>query len=148
MVATKMTVYDVRRKNLTRLLTEKGAKTALAIKLECTQAHITHLLAEPGSRGAREIKEDTARQIELAIGLSPGELDREPGATERRRATPPNDPVLLEEAVRMVLAAAIEAHAKLASDKTAGIVRLVYEHSVLIGRVDPAYVAQLVKLMR
>lgn len=138
------TVYEQRRENLTRLLSEPGAKTALAIKLNATQAHVTHLLKPPGAKSARPIHEDTARAVETAMGLSPGELDREPGA-----APPlPQNTALLEESVRLVIAVAAESHAKLVADKTAAIVRLVYEHSLSAGTVDPAFVAQLVKLMR
>jgi hypothetical protein len=70
------TVYDIRRENLTRLLEPQGAKTALAIKLGYSNgSRVTHLL-----NATRPIHEDTARAIENAIGLTPGELDREPGA--------------------------------------------------------------------
>lgn len=142
-ITTKGAVYEIRRTNLARLLAERGAKTALALKLGCNQTHITHLLSEPSKPGHRQVHEDVARAIEHHIGLTPGSLDREPGAS----AAPQNS-ALLEEAVRTVIAAAIEAHAKLAADKTAGIVRLVYEHSLAAGRVDASFVAQLVKLMR
>lgn len=141
------TVYEQRRENLTRLLSQPGAKTALAIKLDTTQAHVTHMLKAPEAKSARPIHEDTARAIETAIGLTPGELDREPGAAAPPSSAPPNS-ALLEEAVRLVIAVAAESHVKHVADKTAAIVRLVYEHSLPSGTVDPAFVTQLVKLMR
>lgn len=141
-------VYEVRRKNLVRRLTERGAKTALAERMECTQGFITHLTTEPGKKGHRQISEDIARQAEVAMLLQPGELDRDPDAVDRRHTPPPENTVLLEEAVRVVIAASIEAHSKMAASKTASVVRLVYEQSLVQGHVDPAFVAQLVKLMR
>lgn len=141
------TVYEIRRENLARLLSEPGAKTALAIKLGVTQARITHLLKPIGSKGSRPIHEDQARQIESIIGLTPRALDQDPEAPASSSPLQV-DSRLLEDSVRSVISAAADAHSKLVADKAAAIVRLVYEHSRTLGRVDPAYVAQLVKLMR
>lgn len=139
-------VYEIRRENLTGLLSEPGAKTALAIKLGVSQARITHLL-KPSGPGARPIHEDQARQIEQIMGLPPRALDHDPNAPPVARGNGDNT-ALIEESVRAVIAAAAEAHAKLVAEKAAAIVRLVYEHSKPLGYVDPAFVQQLVKLMR
>ena len=138
------TVYEIRRENLTRLLAEPGAKTELAIRLGVTQARITHLL-KPSGKGARPIHEDQARQIETILGLSPYGLDHEPGAQPARAG---NDLPLLEDAVRAVVATAAQMRATLVADKAAAIVSMVYEHSRAAGKIDPAFVQQLVKLMR
>lgn len=144
---TDKTVYDIRRENLTRLLSERGAKTQLALRLDTTQAHITHML-KPEGQASRAIHEDKARQIETVLGLPPYALDTPAGGPSPRRPAPVVDEALLEESVRVVILAAAEAHATLVADKTAGIVRMVYDNAKPSGRVDPAFVLQLVKLMR
>lgn len=148
---TESTKYPVRRANFTRLLNERGrgAQKALADKLGVSESYIGHLKSDPVLTGHRPIHEDTARKIEAAWGLTPGELDRDsmknhrPGYTPRPPGAPLNE-ALLEDAVRAVLSAS----AKLTADKTAGIVRLVYEHATLNGSVSQTYVEQLIRLMR
>jgi hypothetical protein len=154
--------YELRRANLTELLKERGARTALALKLGVNPSHVSHLLRSPDQQFARPIHEDTAREIEAALGLDPGRLDRQ-HAGERRaiytarpvdetpEPTAPAGPVnedLLEETVRVVVSVATQTHSKLVADKTATLVRLVYEQSRGTGHVDPAFVQQLIKLIR
>jgi hypothetical protein len=141
-------VYEFRRRNLTELLKETGAKTALAVKLDMTQPQISHWLRDPKAPTSRPIKEDSARQIERAIGLSPGDLDRDPDAPARppRSATSVNIE-LLTETTRAVLTEVGAAKGKQMIDKVSDIVSLAYEHAVTRGSVDANYVHQLVKLM-
>lgn len=145
---TTKTVYEARRENLAKLMAHKGAKTQLAERLGTTQAHITHLLKPTGAQSARPIHEETARQIEAAIGLPAGELDK--GAVYARPAPKlaPVDLDMLEHSVKAVLAEVAATHAKLTDEKTASAVRLVHDHSLALGHVDPAFVTQLIKLMR
>jgi hypothetical protein len=152
-------IHETRRLNLLSRLTEKGARTQLALRLGTNQAHITHLLKPPTAASHRAIREETARQIEDVMGWSMGALDTREGEERlvpmpegiehtERRAAPPVDPELLEESVRTVISVASETHSNLLAEKAAGLVRIVYEHSRSTGKVDPAFVAQLVKLMR
>jgi len=76
---TAPSIYDFRRANLQRLLAERGAKTALAERLGSTQAFVSHLVRDPQKDNARQIHEDVARKIEVALLLQPGELDNPPG---------------------------------------------------------------------
>ncbi len=143
--AAEESIFEVRRQNLLKILETKGARTRLAVQLGCNQSHITHLLQAPGKSGHRQIPEEVARQIEIITGMHEGELDRPPGAPPLLE---PCNPQLLEDAVRAVIATAADSHAKLVADKAAGVVRMVYENSVATGKVDPVFVAQLVRLMR
>lgn len=52
-----------------------GAKQQLALKLNMTPPQVSHWLREPHRAGARKIHEDSAREIESALGLPPGDLD-------------------------------------------------------------------------
>jgi hypothetical protein len=162
-MAMTLDVYETRRDNLTKLLEHKGAKTQLATRLGATQSHITHLLKPPTAASARQIKEETARQIEDAMGLPRGELDRphqadviihgkngEPTVVvEMKHTAPsPDEPALLEAVAAAVLAELERLKVKVSSEKTAGMMRIVYEHARSSGHVDRALIATLVKLIK
>lgn len=138
-----VTVYEIRRANLIRLTQEKGAKQALALKLDMTAAQISHWLRAPDRPGARLIHEDSARQIEAALGLAPGELDV-PHGTKRKREV---DPELLALATRTVFEEARDADlgdpAKLAE-----VVSLAYNQARVTGVLDREYVRQLLALLK
>lgn len=164
---TPTTVYDTRRENLRRLLYGRGAKTLLAQKLGTNQTHISHMVRDPDKAGARLIHEDKAREIEDALNLEAGALDK--GGPDpvlrtgdgtvaflqmKPAPAPPPSPAdeadleLLEASVRAVITAAADTHSKIVAEKTASIVRLVYAHGKAMGHIDPTFVQQLVKLMR
>ena len=139
------TVYETRRANLARLLEPRGARTQLALRLGVTQSHVSHLLRPPAQKFARAIHEDMARQIETAMGLDPGQLDW-PGG---RRPAPVAvlDERLLAASMQAVLAALPPGpNTTERATKAATLVDLVYREARLTGQVDPAHVAQLVRL--
>lgn len=74
-----MSINDVRRANLARLLAERfeGNKAALARALERPAPQIHRVLAEPGTADSRAIGEKLARKIEQALALPVGWLDIE-----------------------------------------------------------------------
>lgn len=161
-MSTPLEIHEIRRLNLIKLLSGRGAKTQLATRLDVQQGYITHLLDDPSNPQHRAIREESARQIEQVMGWEAGKLDIDPDsgtripspstvpapASTERRASPPVDADLLEESVKIVISTATETHANLLAEKTAGMVRIVYEHSRSTGKVDPLFVAQLVKLLR
>ena len=158
------TVYERRRANLARLLREPGAKRDLAIRLDFTAANISNWLRDPGKTGAREIHEDKAREIERALGLSSGELDR-PAASgpalvsvhrkEPERATVPHSVMggldvpapPLAEVASLVLSEVSRRKRNFAPAKVAAILALAYGHAAERGAIDSAYVAALIQLM-
>lgn len=156
---TDYPIYEIRRRNLARLLTESGAKVALAVKLDLTAAQISHWLRQPGERGARTIKEDAARRIENVMGLPLGALDKEPSpASKRAIVTPPapeakprnGSPVnhdLMAKTIRTVLLEVQNVKGKPMIDKVAEIATLAYERATDHGELDESYVHTLVKLM-
>lgn len=150
------TVYERRRANLAHLLREAGAKQQLAIRLDMTAPQISHWLRDPGKAGSRKIAEDSARQIEGVLGLTPGALDREAStaapapAPAFANSTPggldPSAP-LLTEVTRTVLVEVGRLKGPQMAEKVADIVALAYGHASERGAVDHAYIATLVKLM-
>lgn len=62
-----VTVYDVRRTNLRRLMQQWGGPTALAAHLGHSNGSYLAQLAGPNPK--REVGERTARQIEAKLGL-------------------------------------------------------------------------------
>lgn len=144
-------IYDRRRRNLAALLQEVGAKTALAVKLDMTAAQISHWLRAPDKAGARQIKEDSARQIERAIGLQLGALDRDPDRSVES-ASPRNgrpvDADLLAATTRAVLLEVQAIKGKPMIEKIANVVQLAYEHNSAHGSLDERYIHDLVKLMQ
>jgi len=82
-------LYTIRRENLGRWVSEKGAKTALAIALGVNPSRVSHMLKAEGP-GSRPIMEDTAHEIERALGKSPGAMDRRPAL--RRQASERSTP--------------------------------------------------------
>lgn len=166
-------VYETRRENLTKVLQHPGAKTQLATRLGTSQAHITHLLKPPSAASARQIREETARQIEQVIGLEPKALDRpadfvvntangvmvvEVKKSPRRSTeafTAPGANVelplahqmsLLEAAVAAVVST--EGATGLAPEKMAKLARMVFEHALASGSIDRTYVRNLVDVAR
>lgn len=141
------TVYERRRANLAHLLREAGAKQQLAIRLDMTAPQISHWLRDPGKAGARKITEDSARQIEATLGLAPGALDTGTETKAARSAEEAPDFTLLSEVARAVLHDVGRVKGPAMADKVAGVVTLAYSHALEHGKIDPAYVSQLVKLM-
>lgn len=140
-----MDLYAIRRENLARLLEPEGRKKQLAERLDLTnQSYVSQLLSPK-----KKIHEDTARRIELVMGLEPGALDGKaptPPAAAPHQAPP--DLELLESTVRQVLAALAGAKVQVTPEKSAQIARLVYASAVAGGRVDQGFIHQLVMLLR
>lgn len=135
------TVYDIRRRNLARLLKEFGAKTQLAIRLDMTPAQVSHWLRDPAQAHARLIHEDSARQIEKAIGLEAGSLDKDPSAP----APPPKVDRLLIQAATAVVTAMIEHGEKPTLKRVSKLTETAYLYAKDYGAVDEAFVQQIVK---
>jgi hypothetical protein len=128
-VNTITSVYDARRENLRARLEERGAKTALAVKLGVTQPFVSHLLRDPTEATARVIHEDLAKQIEEITGLQPGELD-----LPFVRGSP--DWGLLATAVRLTVEIASAANQRLSADLAVRAIRAAYETSPRLGGIE------------
>jgi DNA-binding transcriptional regulator YdaS (Cro superfamily) len=138
-------VYEIRRQNLLRLTQYLGAKQALALKLGVTPPVVSFWLKEPGAPSSRQIKEDSARAIEEAMGLSPGELDR-PGGRAPSYAKP-LDPKLLADSTRAVMDALQQAKRTVSAEKHGDLLAVVYAHAAEQGYVDEDYARRLVSLL-
>lgn len=138
-----MEVYELRRRNLTRILDEAGpgARQRLALRLNMTPPMVSHWLREPGKPRARKIHEASARQIEQALGLLPGTLDTDPTAP---RDLSPQEELMLE--CMAAVTRAVEDYRKRATrEDILRLSRAAYQHAVDNGRLDEKFVAERVR---
>lgn len=134
-------VYDTRRDNLRKLLTEWGGPTSLSKKLGHTNGSYLAQLAGP--HPSREISEKVAREIEGKLSLPANWLDSEHNGNPRQV-----DDETLGACVRAVAAAVRDAKIQPSPDTYADLVALVYEHTKLKGRVEESFVNKIVRLIR
>lgn len=158
----KPTVYEIRRENLKNLVAGRGAKAALAIKLNASPAHISHMISSSTKNPPKPIHEDKARELETALGQSAGSLDHECVRATIGIALAPirsqvvagasadhcdsRDWRILNEVLHVFIAAALE-H-RLPANAAIGALPLVYERSRNAGMVDAGFVSGLVKLLK
>ena len=162
--------YDTRRENLRRLLQHRGARTALAVKLDCGQSHISHVMRDPHLPGARRIDERLARRIERALNIEENQLDWPNGST--RPAVLEPKPAQLEVSIRahrqaapltpgqidkdglvetLKDALAVTQQAAWTPDRVerlANIVMLGYLNRTSGGRPDAGFIEQLAKIIK
>ena len=134
-------VYDQRRENLRKLITEWGGPTSMAKKLGHSNGSYVAQLGGPNP--SREISEKVARDVEAKLGLPIGWLDQEHASNGRQL-----DQETLSACVRAVAAAIRDANLKPDPDAYANLVGLVYEHAKLTGRVDEPFIHKLLGLIR
>lgn len=138
-MSSPKTVYDLRRENLKNRLEEPGAKTQLALKLGVSQARITHLVT-----GHRPVHEDTARQIEDALGLSPRELDRAPGAPPEGADV---DMDLMVEATAVALEYMRTEGLPLDKAKAVKLTKAIYAYGKQAGGINAQAIRPLLKML-
>lgn len=136
-----LTVYEIRRANLRALAKQWGGPTSLAKKLG--HANGSYLAQLMGPHPSREISEKTAREVETKLGLPVAWLDAEHPETGARV-----DDTALAECVRAVAAVLRDAGRRPEPERYASLVQLAYDRLRLTGRVDEAFISQLVNLMR
>jgi len=135
-----MSIHDIRRENLRKLIHQHGGPTRLATALGYRNGSFLSQVAGP--RPIKQISEKVAREVEAKLGLPEGYLDRgDPAA-----AAGALDEGMLVDATREVYNAA--RLMDLDPDKVAHIVSLVYIAARTTGKVDPHFVQQLLQLAK
>jgi len=133
-------VYQVRRTNLRKLMTQWGGPTSLAAKLGHSNGSFLAQLAGP--HPSREVSEKVARQIELDLSLPSGWMDL------KHKEPQPLDDAALALCIRAVAAAAEGARMKVPPEKFADVVALAYDNAKLTGGVDEAFINRIVRLLK
>jgi hypothetical protein len=137
-------VQDMRRANLKKLVDDYGA-AALAKLLGYTRAYLYQLLYAPGAKGYRPITEKTREKIEEKLGLPPMWLDTKPGEPPPFRADVAELFALVLRAVADIMA---ELKIEVAPAKYPELVRMAYDQSAKIGRVDLEHIRRLIRLLK
>lgn len=135
-----LSVYEIRRLNLRRLMSEWGGPASLARKLG--HANGSYLAQLAGPNPSRDLSERTAREIESKLGLPSNWLDSEHQGQVRV------DDEALASCVKAVAAALRDAGLRPDPDKYSILVGLVYDRWRTIGRLEEPYVNKLIDLMR
>jgi len=134
------TVFDRRRENLRKLISDWGGPTTLAMKLGHSNGSYLAQLAGP--HPSREVGERLARSIEVKLGLPTLWMD---GQTE---AAPRIDDGLLAQCLQAVAVTMEESRARLTSAQQAEVVSLVYDNARRGGTLDEDFIKRLVNLTR
>jgi transcriptional regulator with XRE-family HTH domain len=82
-------IREIRRENLIRLVRGYKSQRQFASDTGLVPAHVSQLLS-----GARDMGEDVARRIEVAMGLTPGFVSLDPDC-------PPQNPIVEPELMRL-----------------------------------------------
>lgn len=134
-------VYDKRRENLRRLITQWGGPTSLAKKLGHSNGSYIAQLAGP--RPSREVSEKVAREIEQKLALPLGWLDQAHPAGGQQL----NDEALTE-CVKAVATVLRDVNLRPDPETYGNLVQLVYDRAKLTGRIDEHYIQKLTALIR
>jgi transcriptional regulator with XRE-family HTH domain len=134
-------IGKVRRANLRRLVEQHRGPAAFAkrVGFKSGPSYVGQLL-----KGARPITEKTARKIEEELGLPEWSLDALPGEPPPFTGT---DRTLIAAVIRALGDALEQSELKVGAAKFAELAALAYEHSHAGGRVDQAYIQNLIKLL-
>lgn len=135
-----VSVYDIRRTNLRKLMTQWGGPTSLAAKLGHSNGSYLAQLAGP--HPSREVSERTAREMESALSLPSGWFDQ-----PHKEAQPLDDSVLAV-CIRATTEAVRDQKVKVGPEKFADIVSLAYDNARASGRLDEQFINRLVRLMK
>jgi len=135
-----MDIYEVRRENLRKLMSQWGGPTTMAARLGHSNGSFLAQLAGP--HPSRDISERVARGMEAKLKLPLGFLD----ATQPQR--PPLDDDMLARSVRAVAAAVEAGKARPTPDQFAELVAMAYDDSVARGGCDESYINRLVSLLK
>lgn len=139
-----MDVYAIRRVNLRKLIDSWGGPTSLAAKLGHSNGSYLAQLAGP--HPSREVSERVARSIEVALDLPAGWMDkRQPAGPHKSNEV---NPALLTKVVSAATEEINSMGVKLAAEKFAELVSLVYELSAERGAVNAALLRQLINLAK
>ncbi len=134
------TVYDKRRENLRSIIRTWGGSSSLAKKLGHSNGSYLAQLAGP--HPTRDVSEKVAREIERKLGLALGWMDDDhPGGGRV-------DDSALTDCVRAVAACLRDSGHRPDPDTYATLVQLVYDNQKLTGRMDEAFVKQLMRLLK
>lgn len=134
-------VYDKRRENLRRLITQWGGPTSLAKKLGHSNGSYIAQLAGP--RPSREVSEKVAREIEQKLGLPVAWLDQAHPAGGQQL----NDEALTE-CVKAVATVLRDVGLRPDPETYGNLVQLVYDRLKLTGRLDEQHIQKLTALIR
>lgn len=135
-----LTVYEIRRANLRRLMADWGGPASLSRKLGHSNASYLAQLAGPNP--SRELSERSAREIESKLGLPSNWMD-----SEHEGATRVDDEALAA-CVKAVAATLRDAGLRPDPEKYSILVSLVYDRWRTIGRLEEPYVKKLIDLLR
>lgn len=134
-----MSKSTVRQRNLRNLIKDAGGPTPLAHRLgHAGPSYLSQL-----ANAHRPITEKTARKLEHDLGLPDGYLDEDVHAADKPLPACPN---MLKQVVLAVSEELDTQHAKVEPARLAQLVALVYLHAQPLGKVDKAYVQQVVQL--
>jgi len=90
-----MDVSTTRQENLARLISENGTIERLAMLADISPSYISQL-----KNGHRGMGHGTARNLEKALGLSPGWMDRQHDAQESTGGSAPPEVILFRKLSR------------------------------------------------
>ena len=149
-----LSAQGIRRRNLQRLLRDRGTKVALAVRLGVSGAYITHLITDKQSY-QKTIYEDTARAIEVALRLPEGDLDR-PHTGDVQGVSVPHfapvqptgQPVVDAAPLAQPLSSVLAQVKTDDQQRLADIVTLAYRHNSAFGALDDDYVVALAQVIK
>lgn len=137
-------IYETRAENLKLLAKQHGGQIRLSLKLGFSRAWLSQLI---GRTASRQIHEKVARQVEEALALEEGWLDK---AHSPKSIEPKEAKILtLEKALAVVAAQAnSDPLSPMPVEKFASLCSLLLEQSRIGGGVEERYVLQLLTLAR
>lgn len=139
----KMTINDVRRSNLRKLVIKYEGMNALARQLGLNRgAYISQLLTE---NPIRVISEKTARKWEKTLGLAEGWLDSTPAPAP---VAPVLDTGLLTEVVKTVVEGLQQTGVNLPPARLADLISMQYADAVAAGKLDIGRLNTILSLLK
>jgi hypothetical protein len=131
-------IFELRRENLRKLISQMGGPGALSLKLGYTNGSYLGQVAGPNPR--REISETTARSIETKLDLPQGWLDT------RHFDAAFNEELMLE-CTSVVTEAIQKAGKKVTPQVVREVVGLAYDQAKVSGNIDREFVRKLTHLI-
>lgn len=140
-------VGDFRKINLRNLIAQWGGPTALAKKLGYGgPSYLTQMVS---ARPNRPLTEKTARKIERQLKLPEGSMDQDPSGSSPEPAAPVSlDTELLSKVVTAIGTAATKLGVRLAPEKFADVVTLMYEDAVEKHHIDEQKIKRILGLAK
>lgn len=136
-----VSVFDIRRTNLRKLMEQWGGPTSLAAKLGHSNGSYMAQLAGP--HPSRDVSEKVAREIERKLDLPSGYMDK----THRGPSGKPDTETLIE-VVALVRDLLDVNSVKCPKEKFTEMVNLVYERTQETGQQQSEYARRLIQLLK